>query len=290
LEAEQVPSEAMSNISINDKKRGRRRSLLRRSASESTMLLDKKKTFKALSGVDLNAPVPEEDSPTSFRQLLTQPGTALPITIPEQTPLYRASSVPLSFSGEKAPPTTAKATPSLAVAPSIKEHRGMDVVLASDGRTLSKETGIVGNNRLQVMLTIQKDRFKDLPASEQDKVANDLVKAVCQYWGGRILIDQGSSFTQLNQDQSVAAIKALLSPIDAKLPPLSKAVKSKPLLSAPPVPDFLRNASLDILASNGVQPGDMQSAAVKSLQQRKAKRTLAKGLGSGRTIPESFQN
>jgi hypothetical protein len=36
-----------------------------------------------------------------------------------------------------------------------------------------------------MMLPFAKGRFPELSPSEQDKVAGDLVKAVCQYWGGR---------------------------------------------------------------------------------------------------------
>jgi hypothetical protein len=45
-------SSSLSNMSIHDKKRGRRMSLFRRSASESTMMEDKKKTYRILRVLD----------------------------------------------------------------------------------------------------------------------------------------------------------------------------------------------------------------------------------------------
>lgn len=95
-------------------------------------------------------------------------------------------------------------------------------------------------------------------------------------------MDQGFAYAKLGDDQAVLAMKNLLDPDDAQTIMVSTAPPSKPLLSAPPVPDFLRNASLEILSSNGVNTGDphsMQSQAVKSLQERKAKRAMTKNLG-----------
>ena len=149
------------------------------------------------------------------------------------------------------------------------------------------------SNRVVVMaralLGLQRGRYNTLSPTEQTKVATDLVKAVCQYWGGRILVDQGVHYQKLSHDQAVAAMKNLLSPQSAKaVKNVPASVPSKPLLSAPPVPEFLRNASADLLSNGSGQPQNMQSAAVKSLQQRKAKRQIAKNLGRGITVPEGI--
>lgn len=256
----------------NDKKRGRRRSLLRRSASESTMMDDKKKLQIRGLGLDTMVSVAVEDEDDDNDDLAVNftgeiPGSSSGLSVRPLAPvglLSRQFSAPvISHSTEQ-----------------IQEWKGMDVVLSTSGRTLTTKETVVGNNRLQVMISIQKDKYKTVSPDEQDKIADDLVKAVCQYWGGRILIDQGFAYAKLGDAQASLAMKNLLDPDEAQTIIVSTPAPSKPLLSAPPVPDFLRNASLEILAGNGVgKPVSMQSNAVKSLQERKAKRTMTNSLG-----------
>jgi hypothetical protein len=185
----------------------------------------------------------------------------------------------------------------------IASPKGMDVVLADDGRNLCSTEGIVGNNRLRVMLTLQGARYSTLSEEEQYKVARDLVRAVCQYWGGHLLVEQGLSYRKLDDEESIESIKALLaaeaegkvsvigsgSIVVPQQPVALGSSSPKPLLSAPQPPDFLRNASMELLSVGGMgRPPNMQSQAVKSLQQRKAKRVIAKNLGQGGSIPEHF--
>lgn len=258
----------------NDKKRGRRRSLLRRSASESTMLDDKKKLHIRGLGLDTMVSIAteeeDEDDVTDFSFADTlrdfNPRTERPPT--PYGLLSRQSSAPTVVISQSSEP--------------IKKWKGMDVVLSASGRTFSTKETIVGNNRLQVMITLQAERYKKLSTEGKEKVAEDLVKAVCTFWGGRILVDQGFAYAKLGDVQATLAMKNLLDPDEAQTIMVSTAPPSKPLLSAPPVPEFLRNASLEILTSNGVNSGDpesIQSQAVKSLQERKAKRTMTKSLG-----------
>jgi hypothetical protein len=174
LEADSTPEVALSNMAINsDKKRGRRTSLLRRSASESTMLEDKKKTYRALAGLANEPRVMPAFDPPSFRRMHSA-ATSTVSNLPHPGLLDRQQSVPIVTSNGK-----------------ISTHTGMDVVLADCGQRLSSKENIIGNNRLQVMLRLQNGRYKDLTPAEQAKVARDLVRAVCQYWGGRILVEQG---------------------------------------------------------------------------------------------------
>lgn len=253
----------------NDKKRGRRRSLLRRSASESTMLDDKKKLHIRGLGLDtmVSVAVDDDDEDGEDGAIIdSSPG------LPERPP------APLGLLSRQASAPVILRTAS----EQIKNWKGMDVVLSASGRTLTSKETVVGNNRLQVMINLQKDGYRNRSPEEKEKTAEDLVNAVCQYWGGRILVDQGFAYAKLGDDQAVLAMKNLLDPDDAQTIMVSTAPPSKPLLSAPPVPDFLRNASLEILSSNGVNTGDphsMQSQAVKSLQERKAKRAMTKNLG-----------
>jgi hypothetical protein len=235
------------------------------------MMEDKKKTYRALAGLANEPRVMPAFDPPSFRRI-NSAATNTVSTLPHPGAMARQQSVPTISSNGK-----------------ISTHTGMDVVLANGGKRLSSRENIVGNNRLEVMLRLQKGRYKDLIPAEQAKVARDLVRAVCQYWGGRILVEQELSYATLDSDQSVAAMKALLCPESADAAvPVAVSSSSKPLLSsAPPVPDFLKNASMEMLGNNGGAE-NMQSAAVKSLQQRKAKRAIAKNLGSGRSVPDSF--
>mmetsp|Transcript_106511 Transcript_106511/g.159334 ORF Transcript_106511/g.159334 Transcript_106511/m.159334 type:complete len:428 (+) Transcript_106511:126-1409(+) len=294
-EVDTVPS-SLSSMSINDKKRGRRRSLLRRSASESTMLEDKKKTYRVL-GVD------EDDDDDAVKSRTNNMST---VPIPNLRRGHSAvvsSAIPTTMSSI-GPGTLARqlSVPIPSSNGMIASHKGMDVVLAEDGKNLSSTEGIVGNNRLQVMLTLQGARYGTLPPGEQDKVAKDLVRAVCQYWGGRILVEQGLSYRKLDDAESHESIKNLLAAESegelsvvgsgsvAPTHTVSSGSSSpKPLLAAPQPPDFLRNASMELLSVGGMgRPPNMQSQAVKSLQQRKAKRAIAKNLGQGRSIPDHF--
>ena len=253
----------------NDKKRGRRRSLLRRSASESTMLDDKKKLHIRGLGLDTMVSVAVDDDEGDEQD----GGVANSVSSSPRRPpalvglLSRQSSAPVI---------------SRVASEQIKNWKGMDVVLSASGRTLTSRETVIGNNRLQVMINLQKDKYKSLSVEEKKKSAEDLVRAVSQYWGGRILLDQGFAYAKLGDEQAVLAMINLLDPEEAQTIMVSTAPPAKPLLSAPPVPDFLRNASLEILTSNKVNAGDphsMQSQAVKSLQERKAKRTMTKNLG-----------
>jgi hypothetical protein len=235
---------------------------------------DKKKTYRALAGGLANERMPQLmpafDSP-SFRRMHSAATNTVSKILPQTGAMARQQSVPIVTNGK------------------ISTHTGMDVVLANGGKRISSKENIVGNNRLQIMLTLQQGRYTDLTTAEQAEVARDLVRAVCQYWGGRFLVEQDFSYTTLDSDQSVAAMKALLCPESADAAvPVAVSSSSKPLLSSsPPVPDFLRNASLEMHGNNGGAE-NMQSAAIKSLQQRKAKRAIAKNLGSGRSVPDSF--
>jgi hypothetical protein len=195
----------------------------------------------------------------------------------------------------------------------ISQYSGMDVVLRNDCRALSPKKDIVGNNRLSVMISLQKTSYNTKSPVEQTKVASELVETVQGHWKARILVDTGFAYSQLGYSDATNAMKTLLSgpftPGNTSASLLSSVssagtatsmfsstssnstatapTSSQHLLaSAPPVPEFLRNASMEIL--NGGQgsyketgPEQMQSAAIRSLQLRKAKRQMNKGKISG---------
>jgi hypothetical protein len=296
----------MQQAMLEGSKRGRRRSLLRRSASDSSWLDDRKKALRPEGDLLLDDGQQHVSrsmfgqSPPSTRKIYAVKPPALGKKITE--PMANGNGNGNGNAGDS----------------TILIENAMDVILAQNCRELNQRSNIVGNNRLQVMLTLQKGRYRELSPGEQDKVAGNLVKAVCQYWGGRILAEDGNSYNELGRDQAVAAMKALLSPDTvpspaiAPIPTQSSSLlifapiptQSSPLLingnkpppitpdlykpapatsllaNAPQPPEFLKQTSMDILKSH-LEPDEsnMQSAAIRSLQQRNAKRGLAKKLG-----------
>jgi hypothetical protein len=310
-----IPSMDFRNMGISDnKKRGRRQSLLRRSASEDAMILDKKKGLKNSAGeLYSNVEVPTPGK-TTFRRYHSG-GTAKTSSLPAQGMLQRhhtVSELPpaRSLSDSAADQISEQTRNPLTTKGGTIAHtiQGMDVVLASDCKSFSTKVDIVGNNRLKVMLTLEERRFHSLSAAEQDIAAGNLVKAVTDFWKGRILSDKGFAYSILNEEESVEAMKNLLSSApehpphvlgsggvlssltsDKPLPSSTSSSSSSPakpasktlLASAPPVPEYLRNASQEILNSgkgfdNLSGPEQMQSAAVRSIKERAGKRQQAK--------------
>jgi hypothetical protein len=332
-----IPSVDFKNMGLGDnKKRGRRQSLLRRSASEDPMLLDKKKGLKNLAGQlyrhasdnhcttnknqhsDTIAPFSSKNKPTVRRH---HSGESIPETSPRpargivlqrhQTvsdilPSRSLSDTAVDIASEQKRTAPKGGT----IAHTIE---GMDVVLTNDCQSFSSKPNIIGNNRLRVMLTLEERRFHSLSSAEQDNCAYNLVKAVTVFWKGRILSDTGFAYSILNQEESVEAMKNLLSaapehPARNTLgsggisstfnsertttttasSTLSSSLSSKPISSpllaaAPPVPEFLRNASQAILNSGKSDdskhlsgPEQMQSAAIRSIKERAGKRQMAK--------------
>ena len=326
-----------------DRKRGRTRSLLRRSASESTMMEDKKKTTRdaTSNAVPVSRAVASKDlaihrtgyssravlSSSAQRQLQLSLAAAGGGGGEEETnddiepKKEELTKNEPEMIGSAAQPTIRKPT-------FVSTYEGLDVVFASNGKELSTKPNIVGNNRLTVMLTLQTRDFSSKSAEEQEKVTMDLVKAVTTYWKGRILIEHGiTSFMEMTVDQAKNAMKNLLVPPiqpvarrqsqHNKQPqawgntntytnngmahvynstnnyPMNYPAMKHPAavlaaatadvldnISAPTV-NFMTTSSEQILKSGMNNPGaqTMQSNAILSLQQRKAKRGKSKSLG-----------
>ncbi|KAG7363286.1 hypothetical protein IV203_026646 [Nitzschia inconspicua] len=309
-----IPSMDFKNMGLIDtKKRGRRQSLLRRSASEDITLLDKKKGLKNLAGElyrqgpdssnSSTVSLPSQTTTATFRRYHSA-GPAYKTSIPAQGSLHRHNTV------SELPPT--RSFSDGATSDNIRDNvrkttittggtmahtiQGMDVVLASDCKSFSNKSHIIGNNRLKVMLVLEERRFHTLSESEQNNAACNLVKAVTDFWKGRILADNGFAYRILNHQESVEALKTLLSStpdhsfsgggVSSTLKPgttslLAPSAPAKLLAAAPPVPDYLRNASQEILMSGKGRhdlagPEQMQSAAVRSIKERAGKRQMAK--------------
>jgi hypothetical protein len=320
-----IPSSAFGNMELNDtKKRGRRQSLLRRSASESTMMLDKKKGLKNLEGelyraIGQSPPPPPNATLRRYHSEDVPDTKPLPVDGPALRGLHRFKSVsdlppPRSLSDTDAVANKREHSRNGSAASGTIAHaiEKMDVVLNGDRRSFSSRSDIIGNNRLRVMLTLEERKYLTLSPEEQTDAASNLVKAVTVYWGGRILADKEFAYEILTHDESVEALKYLLSsslPSQAAAQEVighasvtssllskttSKTSSSVPLLAAaPPIPEFLRNASREILnsgkGSNLAGPEQMQSAAVRSIKERAGKRQMAKE-AKGSTRPANSKD
>lgn len=299
-----IPSVDFGNLGLNDdsnKKRGRRQSLLRRSVSESTMMFDKKKLYRnVMSDVSI-----KDISPPPPGRRYHSHGIAN--SLPPQQPQAAGSSVTVesNISGSAIPTKLARNSAYSSGGNTVPTFRGMDVVLASDRRSLSANPDSLGNNRLNVVLSLEKGRFTELSHDEQLKIATDLVKKVTEFWGGQILVENLFVYDVLSHQEAVEAFHNLLLPEEedpfasfsdtndavssANVCSSSSSATKKPLLSAaPPMPEFLRNAARMILNGDREDakagPEQMQSEARRSLQERKAKRQISKGLGSARNL------
>ena len=381
LRSSDVRSLNFSNMELNDKKRGRRSSLLRRSVSESTLMDDKKKTFKNVSGeLSLRSTDSSNNPSLSAFPAPLPPGqlqryntvsNSDPSTRPIPSRRYRprvhvrspirsnsdagptATSTTTNTNTNRSPvrspvrsttattaaATTVKATTLTTGGTIVPTYMGMDVVLSSDCKSLSRKLDIVGNNRLKVMLSLQSRQYSQLPSHQQAKMAVDLVKAITVYWKGRILADKEFSYVILTPNESIDAMRHLLTPVadtyatsrtttttsttatsatstttsndlaasdknrnyddddnnnnnmgsSSQLSPYAKMkthAKTTLLSAAPPVPDFLRNASREILESGKnphhlLGPEQMQSAAIRSIKERAGKRQMAKESSGG---------
>jgi len=280
----------------NRKKRERRRSLLRRSNSFES-LFDRKKVFRNHGGV----------FPSSKRQPSFIRSHNYSIT-PETSPSVRSRNIVSSADNYAAsffPDVVSSSPNNVKPAESVvSTFQGMDVVLQSDCKTLNANSSIMGNNRLRILLTLESDRFNLLSSAEQQRTATDLLRTITEKWKGRVLTENGLSYSVLNNGDAKNAIHSLLLAGNntgnrnrreaASLSPTPSSSYYKPsassspkpasslLAAAPPLPDFLRDASKEILSqgrkkySNQMSARERQAAAINALKERNKSRQLAK--------------
>jgi hypothetical protein len=259
------------------KKRGRTRSLLRRSNSFESAF-DKKKMFKN----------PTETSSRSSRRMPSF------IRSHDATSTFDLGSLRLSAledfnrgSISEFESIASQDYKNLDIA--VPTHQGLDIVLLDDCKTLSKKLTILGNNRLRILLKLESKRFLVLSPTEQGKTASDLVSTITKDWKGRILVEKGSSYNLLNHMDALEVMHSLLlggeigsdsniREADSKPPRSSK----KALLCAPPLPKFLQDVSKDLLAcgkmkcSSEMTATERQAAAIEALKERNKNKQLAK--------------
>ncbi|VEU41151.1 unnamed protein product [Pseudo-nitzschia multistriata] len=258
-----------NNNTGDTKKRGRRYSLLRRSNSFESAF-DRKKTIKNLYGV-----VPK---------LRQRPGPLIPSFDDPQasSPAFVADAIHSTMD------MIAGMGRGATSGAGVRTHRGMDVVFEQKdpsapggGYALSPKADIVGNNRLRVLIDLEKDRVGRLPTVEQHTAASGMVTTVTNDWKGRLLVDRGrfASYASLGREEATAAVLCLLvgpsggTPAHgATRPAAASGATSSLLSSAPPLPAFLLKASNEIL-NGGRQKHTMttkerQARAVENLKAR----------------------
>lgn len=285
------------NNTNRNKKRGRRRSLLRRSNSFESAF-DKKKAFKFFGTFQHSKRQP---SFIRSRNSNSSKGDTI-------------STLSLE-SSMKSIPDFVSSVDSESSDVVVDNYQGLDIVLLNDCKTLSTKPDIVGNNRLRILLKLESGRFRMLSRAERESTATDLVRMITEDWKGRMLVENRSSYNILSLKDATGALYSLLlgggntrnrhsqfvvssgptassylsgtsvlhkssSLLTAAPPALHKS--SSLLAAAPPLPDFLKKASAEILNSGAKQnPNDMtekekQNAAINALKERKKARQLAK--------------
>ena len=290
------------DLNRSKKKRGRRRSLLRRSNSFESAF-EKKKTFKNLYGA---LPPSSKLQPSFIRSHHTSNNEVDHSGSSSRNFMSRAlnyaiSNIPGVESDASRNPEKGGIT--------VPTYKGMDVVFTGDCKKLSTKPTIIGNNRLRILLILERERFLRLSPMEQNNTASDLINTVTKDWKGRVLVDKGFSYNTLSQTEATIAMHNLLlggnssstssqdNVVGPLLPTLnytssistsntlSTTTSSSLLSAAPALPAFLQNASTEILSSsrkkspNEETPEERQAAAINELKARNKNRQLAKEKG-----------
>lgn len=279
-----------------EKKRRRRSSLLRRSVSSSML-----PNLKA-AGEELNGKFDDKKKSTRLAisplpsPVNSRPGSRCASPVPGRIhrPVFgRSRSVELLGGARQG-----RRLATIDRTPLIKETMQMDVLLNTSKTGLLPGTDLHGNNRLRVMVSLQTQTFKDAKEEEQTKMAEELVKTIKEFWGGRVLSkcptarrggDSEGAYVMLEKDYAVGAMKHLLSGKPAEIedgltmgePDAETNIKQGRRASLKAIQSIAASGGggkTSIMPSSlPTLPADMQhlrSAAVKSLQKRKQRQGL----------------
>ena len=157
----------------------------------------------------------------------------------------------------------------------------LDVVFNTQLTALSTSLGQhTGNNRLAVMIDMQRRAFTGGDDAAKEKMVQDVVNTVSTAWNGKFLAenDMGKGFLILNKDDErvKTGIRCLFDPSIAPEPSnsndqalLSSATPSKK--PDPRRPSFVKHKTLQALHqfAPSSQMQELRSGAVASLQKRK---------------------
>jgi len=273
-----------------NKKRGRTRSLLRRSASFDSSFLDKKKIAKPYPG-NLS---PSRDE-SSFILSNNNDNNEFSISQSKANPtpnlLSRAVDFPVNIVSRIMSGSRILDPIDMDTETKVSAPRGLDIVFSEDCKTLSTFSGMFGNNRLRVSVQMQRKRFLSLSSPKQQEVATDLLATIRRDWKGRVLVQRGFSYHLLNQKDATSSIRGLLHgghnksgslPSPAKAAATTAATpttanttkKSSLLAAAPRVPNFLQAASNAILndgrekSFSELTTSERQRGAIEALKAR----------------------
>ena len=184
----------------------------------------------------------------------------------------------------------------------VKETLKMDVLLNTAKTSLLPGADLHGNNRLRVMVNIQTMTYQNAKDDEtKDKMAEELVNTIENFWGGRVLSiipsmrRKGGDDEQYIKLESIHALQAMRNLLSGKAAEKEEAF-TQGIAPDPKVPQGRRASlkAIESIAAAGVGvgtgdsktimpstlptlPPDMQhlrSAAVKSLQKRKVRQGL----------------
>uniref|UniRef100_A0A7S4AFQ4 Uncharacterized protein n=1 Tax=Pseudo-nitzschia australis TaxID=44445 RepID=A0A7S4AFQ4_9STRA len=278
------------------KKRRRKKSLLRRSNSfESLSSYDKGKDTKHVNGASplsstLHFPLTHSHIDSCTHTTGSSPNS-MPRAIDDAN-----INIQRTYLGPSRDPNNEGIA--------VPAHQGMNIVFTDGCKALSTKPTFVGNNRLRVLVDLQRERFRELSSVEQQKTASDLVETIALRWKCQLLVENGLSYVTLSHKEATDAMCGLLLngtgnniysreddagpllPVSAHVSSTlyvntSSTSTSSSLLSAPQLPEFLRNASNEILNSGKSELSDQmttrerQAVAVEMLKERNKIRQLA---------------
>lgn len=251
----------------DNKKRRRRSSLLRRSLSEgqsatlSGHFSDKKKSSRRgfLVGFSGSGGAESEDSDHAGNGGGTT-GPAVRFQFPPflQTTSWRKPKDNTSV-------TSGGGNDNSGISP-----QGLDVVFNHLKTVLV--IGHTGNNRLQIILDMQKDIYTKASDEDKNKSIQELIETVTKHWKGRFLSQRMDGvFHEMSETQAELGLRALFG--EEQVPDVAMTMTAQGKTKRPSV---VKHRTLQAL--HRFQPTneaeDMRSAAVASLQKKKQRQGL----------------
>lgn len=251
----------------DNKKRRRRSSLLRRSLSEgqsatfSGHFSDKKKSSRRgfLAGFSGSGVAEGDDSDHAGNG----GGTTGPAVRFQFPPFLQTTSW-------RKPKDTTSVTSGGGNDNSGTSPQGLDVVFNHLKTVLV--TGHMGNNRLQIILDMQKDIYTKASDEDKNKSIQELIETVTKHWKGRFLSQRMDGvFHEISETQAELGLRALFG--EEQVPDVAMSMTAQGKTKRPSV---VKHRTLQAL--HRFQPTneaeDMRSAAVASLQKKKQRQGL----------------
>jgi len=137
-------------------------------------------------------------------------------------------------------------------------------VLFENNYCLQEANNHVGNNRLQVLMDVQKDKYTQAAMEDQQSMIQDLIKTVTHFWGGRFLVQKENGYEVMNDDRAEMALQHVLSNKNTTTTVVDEKPAAKVKQEA-------------VAAIHQFQPDvkDMRNKAIESLQKKKKRQGLA---------------